>query len=285
MSPDFPRGRSSTSFKHFFSPRPLDTPKLSIAGIGLHEKMPPVYIRRPQGTGDYLIMLFHDEACAACDASMGNPHPPETMMIWRPGMAQYYGHGSQPYSHSWIHCQGTRIRHWLKETGLPQGTAFPVFGSAQFSHCLLSLYNELVSHVRPNAVIASNLLENGLHEIARGPGDGKSGDAVPEGLLAVRRWIGTAPARKVTLDELAQIAGMSVPYFCARFKKAFGQPPIASLIAQRLDHAAYLLADRNLNISTIAAQAGYEDAFHFSKAFKRQFGKSPRDWRRERHGG
>jgi len=277
-------GRASAGFKHFFAPRPLDTASLSIAGIGVHERMSPGLIRRPQGTGDTLFMLFHDEAYAACEQAMGAAQSPETMMIWPPGAGQYYGHATKAYSHSWIHCQGAHVRRWLRGTGLPVGRTFRLSAPALFSQCLLALHDELVSHVRPDPVIAGNLLENGLHEIARRLAGDEATDSVPESLLAVRRWIGTAPARKVTLGELARMAGMSVPHFCMRFKKAFGQPPVACLLAQRLNHAAYLLADKNLNISTIAARVGYENAFHFSKGFKRHFGRSPRALRLERHG-
>lgn len=282
-------GRTSAGFKHFFAPRPLDSKALSIAGIGVHERMRPSLIRRPQGTGDYLFMLFHDAAGAACEETAGAAveWKPETMMIWRPGAGQFYGNGQKAYSHSWIHCEGTEIGRWLREAGLPVGRPFAVAAPELFSGCLLALYDELMAHVRPDAVIAANVLENGLRRIARGLRAGEAasaGEDVSENLLAVRRWIGTAPARKVTLGELARMAGMSVPHFCARFKAAFGQPPIACLIAQRLNHAAYLLADKNLGIAEIAARVGYEDGFHFSKAFKQHFGRSPRALRAERGG-
>ncbi len=44
-------------------------------------------------------------------------------------------------------------------------------------------------------------------------------------------------------------------------------------------HAAHLLANRNLTISEIALQVGYDDLFHFSKTFKKHFGASPRSYR------
>jgi iron complex transport system substrate-binding protein len=103
--------------------------------------------------------------------------------------------------------------------------------------------------------------------------------SIPENLLAVRRWIGTAPARRTSLSEMARMAGLSVPHFSARFKKVFNLSPVECLIQHRLHHAAYLLADKNLSIGEIASQVGYEDVFHFSKAFKKHFGRSPRAMR------
>jgi AraC-like DNA-binding protein len=276
--------RHFAGFKHFFAPPPLNTRALTVNGLGVHERMPPSLIRRPQGTGDYLLMLFHDEACAACSPDFDTVHPPETMIIWPPEHAQYYGNASGVFSHSWIHCKGTRVRTWLKEARLPIGVAFAVKDGWGFTECLLALYTELVSYAEPDAIIAANLLESGLREIGRQGRTEAISNRLPSGLLAARRQIGTTSSERLTLSSLATTAGLSVSHFCVQFRQAFGQSPIQCLIEHRLNHAAYLLADTALHISEIAVRVGYGDAFHFSRAFKRQFGKSPRALRRERHG-
>ena len=168
--------------------------------------------------------------------------------------------------------------------GLCAGRPFPVGDSRVFVECLLALHGELVSHTHPDAMIASNLLENGLRELARQLKSGEEEVAVPAGLLAARRQIGVTSTERVTLPMLAKTAGLSVSHFCAQFKAAFGCTPVRCLIEHRLDHAAYLLADTTLGIAEIAQRVGYTDAFHFSKTFKKRFGKSPRALRRERHG-
>ena len=73
---------------------------------------------------------------------------------------------------------------------------------------------------------------------------------------------------------------MSVPHLCSEFKKHFGVPVIDYVIRRRMREAAYLLHDRNLNITGIARRVGYTDIFHFSKLFKKHFGRSPREVRK-----
>ncbi|MFD3085296.1 helix-turn-helix domain-containing protein, partial [Streptococcus agalactiae] len=51
-------------------------------------------------------------------------------------------------------------------------------------------------------------------------------------------------------------------------------------IQYRLSKACALLKNRNLNLSDIAEQIGYSNQFNFSAAFKRQYGISPRQWRK-----
>jgi AraC-like DNA-binding protein len=271
-------------FKHFFAPAPLSTPALAVRGLGVHERMHPSLIRRPQGTGDYLLMLFHDEAHAGTTPDLDQMHPPETMFIWTPEHAQYYGHPSRLFSHSWIHCNGSRLKAWLRESRLPLGSPFAVRDGLLFTECLLALYTELVSYPEPDPVIASNILENGLRELARQVRSQSPSLRLPSGLLAARRQIGASPAGDITLASLAATAGLSVTHFCVQFRRAFAQSPIQCLIEHRLNHAAFLLADTALRISDVASRVGYGDAFHFSRAFKKQFGKSPRALRRERHG-
>ena len=282
MNSGFQSHRTASVLKRFFSPQPVDSRELSIRGIGIREVMPPCAIERPNGTGDYLLMLFHDPAFAGAHPGAEEPGKPDTMMIWPPGKPQHYGNRSNSFSHSWIHCEGGRIRRMLVRAGIPVLKPFQVSPPSCFEQCLLDVHGELVSRMRPDEVIVGNLLENCLREISRALAGTGSGARIPENLMSVRRLIATVPARAITLDEMAARAGMSVPYFCSRFKKMFGLPPMECLIQHRLHRAAHLLSDRNLTVSEIAAQTGYNDLFHFSKMFKKHFGISPRGMRKRR---
>lgn len=275
-----PSNRIGTSgFKQYYSPRPLDIPELSVCGMGIREVMPPCQISRPRGTSDYLLMLFHDEAVISTDCADTKIWPAGSMMIWPPGKAQFYGHPTQRYVHTWIHCEGARIRRLIKASGLPLHTPFSVTHASLFEQCLLDVHQELVSYVRPDAVIVGNHLENGLRSITRSRASGNEGVALSPGLLAVRQLIGEAPARRITLHDLATLAGMSIPSLCVQFKKSFGLSPIECLIQHRMRHAAHLLANPLLSIQEIGRQVGYEDPFHFSKLFKKHFSYSPREAR------
>lgn len=277
-----PSRRARAGFKHFFSPPPLKGPDFRVRAIGVHELMKPCMVRRPQGTSDYLLMLFHDEVRVSTTDDPGEPHPPETFMIWPPGRMQHYGNSKRAFSHSWIHCDGTSVGSWLAGTGLPVGRPFTLSQPLSFTSALLAVHTELISHVEPDDVIAAHHLEIGLREIARQRRASDHAVGLPSGLLLARRQIATESRQRITLPLLAATAGMSVSSFCQNFKKAFGTSPMQCLINHRLDHAAYLLEDFALSVAEVAARVGYDDAFHFSKAFKKRFGRSPRAMRRAR---
>ncbi len=268
-----------SGFKRLFSP-PFASPDLTIRGIGVREVMPPGLIERPQGRRDYLMMLFHQPVAAGTSPNPPLQDFPDTFMIWPPGKPQYYGHPTERFTHSWIHCDGRRVRTILRRTRLPVLKPFAVADPSRFQQTMLEIHTELVSYVRPDPIIIGNLLENSLQHLARTRVGSVAAPRVPENLLAVRRFIGTAPSAPVTLTDLAAMAGMSVPHFSAMFRKTFGLPPMECLIRHRLHHAARLLDNRNLTISEIAAEVGYGDIFHFSKMFKKHFGVSPSDLRK-----
>ena len=271
---------SPAGFKRFFSTDLLDSSELSVRGIGVRERMPACMIERPRGTSDFLFMLFHDPAVAGTSSSEGSLEKPDTMMIWPPGKAQYYGNREHKFNHSWIHCEGKRIQRILHGVTIPLLKPFVLPSPSRFQQCLLEMHGELVSYRHPDPVIIGNLLENCLHAISRKLAESDENAHVREKLLSVRQMIATVPSRMITLEEMAALAGFSVSYFCSQFKNAFGVPPMECLGQHRLHRAAHLLADRNLTVSEIASQTGYGDPFHFSKMFKKQFGVGPREMRK-----
>ncbi|MFT7773869.1 helix-turn-helix domain-containing protein [Roseateles sp.] len=82
-----------------------------------------------------------------------------------------------------------------------------------------------------------------------------------------------------TLDELARRAGISRTALAQRFRAATGDTPLNHLRALRMQQAMQLLADARQPLEAVATAVGYQDAFGFSKVFKRTTGTSPRDFR------
>ena len=95
------------------------------------------------------------------------------------------------------------------------------------------------------------------------------------------RWVDAASEyiernyrRKITLKELAGRTGCSTSYLSHHFPAEFGLPLRAYLRRLRLERAR-LLVERGLTLKEIAAETGFYDEFHLSKAFKQFFGVPP----------
>lgn len=264
--------------KHFFPVPPLRSAELTIRGLGIQEHMPPCIIDRPDGTGDHLLMLFYGEITVGVGGEpLGQPR--NTMMIWTPGEGHYYGDGRRPFTHTWIHCDGTFIRSLLRRTRLPRNRPFVVPDPAVMERGLLAIHEELTLHARPDGVIIRNNLENWLRETARMVSRQVEPVGIPAQFLALRHFIESEYERPMKLPELAARVGLSVPHFCVEFKRHFGTSAKDYLIRQRLHQAAYLMKDRNLRVSEVARRVGYDDLYHFSRLFRKHYGVSPRGFR------
>lgn len=88
-----------------------------------------------------------------------------------------------------------------------------------------------------------------------------------------------SPARKWTVNELAEAAALSRSAFSARFSALVGEPPMAYLTRWRMLRATRLLKNE-VSVNTIAELLGYESEAAFRKAFKREIGVPPAEYRR-----
>ena len=80
---------------------------------------------------------------------------------------------------------------------------------------------------------------------------------------------------EVSLEMFAKDMYLSQVYISKIFKEETGHSPIHFLIKKRLSTAKKLLETENLPIKIISSKVGYEDAYHFSKLFKKYYGFPP----------
>lgn len=88
------------------------------------------------------------------------------------------------------------------------------------------------------------------------------------------------PARRWTVQSLAESVAMSRTAFTLKFKRTVGASPVEYLTHWRMLLAADRLSHSGDSISTISASLGYESESAFSTAFKRVMGCSPREYSR-----
>lgn len=92
------------------------------------------------------------------------------------------------------------------------------------------------------------------------------------------------PHRSWTVVLLAHQVAMSRTTFAARFRELVGEPPQHYFTRLRINAAAARLRSSRDKLSAVAADAGYRSLAAFLKAFKRQMGTTPGEYRDRRHG-
>lgn len=92
-------------------------------------------------------------------------------------------------------------------------------------------------------------------------------------------WIYFNPVEAASAGTVARKFGYSLKHFCRVFRQISGKTPSRAIIEARVEHARELLTESALNITEIAERLNYENAFYFSKQFKKITGESPTQYR------
>lgn len=90
------------------------------------------------------------------------------------------------------------------------------------------------------------------------------------------------PAASWSAELLAREVALSRSAFVDRFTSLVGMPPIRYLTVWRLQTAKLNLRKGSRTIAELAQSVGYKSGEAFSRAFKREYGLSPAQWR-DRH--
>lgn len=96
----------------------------------------------------------------------------------------------------------------------------------------------------------------------------------------MQRYIEDHLDEPITLHILAQAAGYSPWYSAKFFMKLTGKTPFEYIRMCRLSKAALELRDRNLKIVDVAMDFVFDSHEGFSRAFRRQFGISPNEYKK-----
>lgn len=265
----------------FTSPYPVATREIRINGVGVRERMGASLVDRPTGRSDWLFMFFFDSVQSGCNPD-GHRHEAMQLMIWPPRARQFYGCADASWSHSWMHCEGRLIARLVRSLALPTGVPIPGGDPLQADSHLLAILQELTGPGPADARIVGNLVENWLRHVARRlHHPAGSGGQVPERFVQLQRYLAAHYNDPVRLKDIAARLNLSAPHCCSQFKRHFGVSPIQYVVQQRIAHAKFLLSNRNLTITEIAREVGYEDLYHFSKLFKKHAGASPAAMRRK----
>lgn len=84
----------------------------------------------------------------------------------------------------------------------------------------------------------------------------------------------------ITLQEMAEVAGMNPQYFCRAFKEITMQSPVDYVIYYRLEQAVRLLSATDLSVMEVAMECGFNDCSYFIRVFKKQKKMTPNQYRK-----
>lgn len=94
-------------------------------------------------------------------------------------------------------------------------------------------------------------------------------------LSALKRVMEDNFCFNLKLEEYARLSNRSLSAFKRDFEKLFHCTPGKWLLEKRLYHARRLMESHYKTVGEAAFESGFQNPSHFSRAFKKQFGKAP----------
>lgn len=98
----------------------------------------------------------------------------------------------------------------------------------------------------------------------------------------VLRFIGAEFQRRLNVDEIVRVMGVSRRALERKFRQTLGWSPLRELHRRRVEYARYLLCSGQDTLPRIAARSGFADASQFVNVFRRHTGVTPGRYRREK---
>jgi AraC-like DNA-binding protein len=91
----------------------------------------------------------------------------------------------------------------------------------------------------------------------------------------ISQYIDSHLGENISLEAMAEMAGLSVFHFSRAFRQSTGVAPHGYLLQRRIERAARLLSRTELPLSEIALAVGFSDHSHFARHFRRLTGTTP----------
>jgi len=240
----------------------------------------------PRTLRDYEFVWIVDGDCVwECDGVL-LPAPPGTVLLGRPGMRDAFRwDAARQTRHGYFHFAIDALPN-----AFPSPETWPLLRHLPADDIIRPLFHHLAWLLGTRGPGWEELAQGALRQAlgafisgtlgSAGEDDDRRHPVIERVLAQVQRaWVG-GRLRSVALPALARAAQMSPAHLSRVFRAELGVSPVAALRLMRLDRAAQLLARTNAAINDIAQRCGFDNAFHFSRAFRNAYRCSPRDFRR-----
>ena len=205
-------------------------------------------------------------------------------MIFPNQICTYIADAQQPWEYVWIEFDGLRAKETVELSGLCVNS--PVY-KAKYKDVAQTMKDEMlyiINHKDDSPFhlighlylfIDSFVKSSAITQIS------KSNNLRDFYIKEALSFIEQNFQNDITVEEIAACCGLNRSYFGKIFHEILGKSPQEFLISYRMTKATELLKLTSLSIAEVGSAVGYSNQLHFSRAFKKIYGISPRQWRNE----
>ncbi len=257
---------------------------LHISAMGYYPKAENHFRSRQEPISDFVLIY-----CVAGEGwfeLMGERYrvPSNSFFILPAGIPHSYAADtSKPWTIYWVHFQGSLAESYAS---LPERVCRiePTSKSRirERNELFEEIFNSLDRGLSADSLrYASALFHHYLATLKYIPeyrgtsASGEQGDIVE----ATIHYLEENVEKSLTLQQMAEYAGISASYLSAVFKKRTGLAPLTYFNHLKIRHACRLLTDTDMKMNMICHKVGISDPYYFSRLFSKVIGMSPSEYR------
>ena len=258
---------------------------LVIKGIGVQHNQE--HVCRPSG-----FPYYHWAHCTQGEGKLiigGSVHKITEGMgfFFQPGIPHEYYSVKEPWKIYWIIFDGSSLPQLLTPLNFGKWSILTI-SNFQAVHLLLKEISICLSSESPDKVIeASALLYQLLVKLKNSTHPGhKNENERYKKLAPVISYMEKNYNRYISLEEMAEIIGVTPYHLCRLFKHTFHITPFKYLTRLRIQKAKELLVEApDTNIKTVSEKVGYQDTSYFCTVFKTHEGMTPTEFKKTHGSG
>lgn len=202
--------------------------------------------------------------------------------IFHPNIPHEYYPIKEPWSIRWIIFLGNGVEPLLKAINFGMFEVFKIKNLDEVNYVYNRLYKILSSKKASNMLEASGILYSFLTSMINLIEPEVSENSIPMSakLDTIIEYIKDNYQNEISLDELADLAGISPSYLCRLFKQVYKMSPFTYILRSRINAAKEMLLNYpDRNIKNIALESGFHNVSYFGSVFRKMEKYSPKQFR------
>lgn len=271
------------SYKHSYKVGENFLNSLSVYNVG-YQKCEPGYQWGPGVRDHYCIHHILSGSGYYCAGENSCRLAAGDTFILYPGVeVKYYADSEEPWEYAWVGFMGTDAASLIRNTEFRKSAPYIRKGKIpeeQIRQGLENIYsvkgNTYESAVAMTGALYS-LLSVFMHYSERGE---QQKDVRMMYIEKAETYIETNYSYPITVEDVAAYVGISRSHLFRSFQTYMRKSPKEYLSEYRIKQACRLLKETDLSVSAIAYSVGFENNLYFSKAFRKNKGISPSEYRR-----